>query len=134
VLVDSGVWIALVRATDRHHQEADRMLRQAVRDCIPLITTNLIVAEVHRFVLFHVGIRAATLLLDRIDASARLRIEFVTPAHHTAARQWLTTLSDQVITYTDAVSFAVMDAARCTAVMSFDHDFVTAGFRLWQPQ
>ena len=110
------------------------MVRRAVRDRIPLVTTNLIVAEVHRFVLFHVGIHAATLLLDRIDASPRLTIEFVTPAHHVAARRWLTNLSDQVITYTDAVSFAVMEAARCTAAMSFDHDFVTAGFRLWQPR
>jgi len=134
VLVDSGAWIALVRATDRHHGEADRMVRQAVRDRIPLVTTNLIVAEVHRFVLFHVGIQAAALVLDRIDASARLSIEFVTPAHHVAARRWLIKLSDQVITYTDAVSFAVMEAAPCTAVMTFDHDFVTAGFRLWQPR
>lgn len=110
------------------------MVRQALRDRIPLVTTNLIVAEVHRFVLFQVGIRAAALLLDRIEASAAVRVEFVTPAHHAAARRWLSKLSDQVITYTDATSFAVMEATRCTAVMSFDHDFVTAGFRLWQPR
>jgi predicted nucleic acid-binding protein len=134
VLVDSGAWIALVRTTDEHHPDADRMLRQALRDRVALVTTNLIIAEVHRFILFHVGIRAAALLLDRIDASPLLAIEFVTAAHHAAARRWIAKLSDQVITYTDAVSFAVMEAARCTAVMSFDHDFVTAGFRLWQPR
>jgi len=109
------------------------MFRQAVRARIPLVTTNLIVAEVHRFILFHVGIRPAALLLDRIGASPSLTIEYVTAAHHAAARQWLAQLPDQVITYTDAVSFAVMKAARCTAAMSFDHDFVTAGFALWQP-
>lgn len=134
VLIDSGVWIALVRAADRHHADADRMLRQAVADRLALLTTNLIVAEVHRFVLFRVGIRAAATLLDRIDASPLLTVEYVTAAHHAAARRWLGKLSDQVITYTDAVSFAVMDAARCTAVMSFDHDFETAGFRLWRPR
>jgi predicted nucleic acid-binding protein len=132
LLVDSGAWIALVRAADRHHADADRMLRQATRGRIPLVTTNLIVAEVHRFLLYHAGIRPAALLLDRIDASDLLRIEFVTAAHHTAARRWLAKLPDQVITYTDATSFAVMEASRCTAVISFDHDFVTAGFRLWQ--
>jgi predicted nucleic acid-binding protein len=131
VLVDSGVWIALVRAADQHHVAADRMFRQAVRERIELVTTNLIIAEVHRFILFHVGIRAAALLLDRIDASALLRVEFVAAAQHAAARRWLATLPDQVITYTDAVSFAVMEATHCTAAMSFDRDFVTAGFRLW---
>ena len=133
VLVDSGAWIALVRAADAHHAEADRLFRQAVRGRIPLVTTNLIVAEVHRFILFHIGIRPAALLLDRIGASPLLTLQYVTAAHHAAALRWLAQLSDQVITYTDAVSFAVMKAARCSAVMSFDHDFATAGFSLWQP-
>ena len=134
VFVDSGVWIALVRATDQHHAEADGMVRQAVVARVPLLTTNLIIAEVHRFVLFHMGIRPAAIILDRMHASPALTTEFVTVKHHDRARAWLTQLSDQRITYTDAVSFAVMEAARCTAVMSFDHDFVTAGFRLWQPR
>lgn len=132
VLVDSGVWIALVRATDGHHTDADRLLRQATRDRVQLLTTNLIVAEVHRFLLFHIGIQPAAIFLDRLQASPLLVMEFVTAAQHKAARGWLAKLSDQVITYTDAVSFAVMESARCTAAMSFDHDFVTAGFRLWQ--
>jgi uncharacterized protein len=134
VLVDSGAWIALVRANDRHHAAADAMFRQAVRDRTPLVTTNLIVAEVHRFILFHVGIRPAALVLDRVAASPLLTVEFVTAAHHTAARRWLAKLADQVITYTDAVSFAVMETARCTSAMSFDHDFEVAGFRLWRPR
>jgi predicted nucleic acid-binding protein len=134
VLVDSGAWIALVRASDQHHAEADRMFRYAVRHRVPLVTTNLIIAEVHRFILFHMGIRPAALLLDRIDASPLLTTEFVTGIHHAAARRWIERLSDQIITYTDAVSFAVMETARCTAAMSFDHDFVTAGFQLWRPK
>jgi len=131
VFVDSGVWIALVRANDGRHADADGMLRQAIRDRIPLLTTNLIVAEVHRFILFHVGIRPAALVVDRMQASPLLTIVFTTAAHHGAGRKWLERLADQRITYTDAVSFAVMEAAQSSAAMSFDHDFVVAGFRLW---
>jgi len=109
------------------------MFRRAIGARIPLLTTNLIVAEVYRFILFHIGIRPAALLLDRIGASPLLTLEHVTAAHHAAALPWLAKLSDQAITYTDAVSFAVMEAARCTAAMSFDRDFAIAGFRLWQP-
>ena len=133
VLVDSGAWIALVRLGDQYHSEADRLFRRAAEARIPLVTTNLIIAEVHRFILFHVGVRAAALLLERIDASQLLTTEFATAAHHASARRWIERLSDQVISYTDAVSFAVIEATRCTAAMSFDRDFVTAGFRLWQP-
>jgi predicted nucleic acid-binding protein len=133
VLVDSGLWIALVRAADGHHAEADRWLRHATRERVQLLTTNLVVAEVHRFLLFHMGIQPAAIFLERIEASPLLTMEYVTGADHCAARRWLAKLSDQVITYTDAVSFAVMERTGCTAVLSFDHDFVTAGFGLWQP-
>jgi predicted nucleic acid-binding protein len=134
VLVDSGVWIALVRANDRHHAGAEHMLRRAIRQRLALLTTNLIVAEVHRFILFHVGIQPAALVLDRLQASPSLTIQFTTRADHDRARQWLARLADQRITYTDAVSFAVMESAGCAAAMSYDHDFVVAGFRLWQPE
>jgi predicted nucleic acid-binding protein len=132
VFVDSGGWIALLRARDHHHAEADRLFRVAVTRRVPLLTTNLVVAEVHRFLLFHVGIGAAARMVERLDASPLVSVVFPGRAHHDAARAWLAKLADQRITYTDAVSFAVMEAARCTTAVTFDHDFALAGFRLWQ--
>ncbi|MBI1816409.1 MAG: PIN domain-containing protein [Deltaproteobacteria bacterium] len=133
VLVDSGAWIALVRAKDQYHASAEQMFRDAIRHRIRLVTTNLILAEVQRFILFHVGIQPALHVLDRIEASPLLTIEFTTAAHHAAARKWLAQFPDQRISYTDAVSFAVMRAMRCTTAMGFDHDFELAGFALWRP-
>ncbi|MEO8604090.1 MAG: PIN domain-containing protein [bacterium] len=127
VLVDSGVWIALARANDQHHEAADAQLRKAIAERVPLITTNLILAEVHRFVLFHAGIRPAGLILERIEASPSVSVVYPNTAHDSAARGWLAKLADQRITYTDAVSFAVMESHHCGAVLTFDHDFVLAG-------
>jgi predicted nucleic acid-binding protein len=132
VLVDSGGWIALLSARDQHHDEADALFRRAVRERQPLITTNLVLAEVHRLLLFRAGIRAAATALARIEASAHVRIVFATAAHHAAARAWLERLDDQRVTYTDAVSFAVMEATPCGAVLGFDRDFTVAGFRFWR--
>jgi len=108
------------------------MFRRAIRERTPLLTTNLVIAEVHRFILFHIGIRPAAMILEHIQASPTVAVEFATASHHRAALRWLSKLSDQRISYTDAVSFAVMESTRCTAAMSFDHHFVVAGFRLWQ--
>ncbi|MBI2894051.1 MAG: PIN domain-containing protein [Deltaproteobacteria bacterium] len=132
VFVDSGAWIALVSGRDRHHGEADRMVSLAVARRIELLTTSLVLAEVHRFLLFHAGIAPAIRTLERIESSPRVVLRFPGPEDHAAARRWLARLADQVITYTDAVSFATMDAARCPTALSFDHDFTVAGFRLWQ--
>ncbi len=107
------------------------MFRDAVRDRVRLLTTNLIVAEVHRFILFHAGIRAARLVLERMEESNRLTIVFASAEHHEKACRWLTKFADQRITYTDAVSFAVMDTQDCKTAMSFDRDFTIAGFSLW---
>ena len=131
LFVDSGAWIALVSAQDQHHAEADAMFRAAASRGIRLLTTNLVLAEAHRLLLHRAGIRPSAWALDRFEASSMLTIVFARAEHHRAARIWLERLADQPITYTDAVSFAVMDATRCAGVMSFDHDFLLAGFPLW---
>ena len=128
MLVDSGAWIALFSARDQHHIEAERLFRDAIEGREPMLTTNLVVAEVHRLLLFRAGHRAAATALDRIEASPRVRVEFATAAHHRTARSWLDKLAPHPVTYTDAVSFAVMESLGCAGVISFDNDFVVAGF------
>jgi predicted nucleic acid-binding protein len=133
VLVDSGAWIALVSANDSHHAEAEALFQLAIRRRAQLVTTNLVLAETHRFLLHKAGRRAAKAVLNRIDASPLLEIEFTSAAHHAAGRAWIDKLADQALTYTDAVSFAVMQSRRCTAALTFDRHFTIAGFARWQP-
>lgn len=132
VFVDSSGWIAFFSARDQYHSAADQLFRSAIAREIPLITTNLILAEVHRLILFRAGTRAAARVLDRIEASSRVSIEFPSQAHHRAARVWLDRLADEPVTYTDAVSFAVMESLRCRTALSFDRHFLVAGFSLWK--
>jgi uncharacterized protein len=132
VFVDSSAWFAVASASDGNHVEADALLRHAVARGIDLVTTNLVVAEVHRLALVRMGIRPAAALLDRIDESRRVSIVHVTADHHRRARQWLEKLADQPISYADAASFAVMEALRCRIAMTFDRHFETAGFRMWR--
>lgn len=99
---------------------------------MPLVTTNLILAEIHRLILFRAGMEPAVRALDRIDASTSTNIHFATARDHEAARRWLERLAPRPVTYTDAVSFAVMAAAKYKHVLGFDDDFVVAGFQLWR--
>ena len=50
--VDSGAWLALRSRRDQHHLEADALFRDALGWRIPLVTTNLVMAETHRLTLF----------------------------------------------------------------------------------
>jgi predicted nucleic acid-binding protein len=133
VLVDSGAWIALVSANDSHHAEAEALFQLAIRRRVQLVTTNLVLAETHRFLLHRAGRHAAQAVLNRIDASPLLEIVFTTATHHAAGRAWIDKLPDQALTYTDALSFTVMRSRRCTAALTFDRHFTIAGFARWQP-
>jgi predicted nucleic acid-binding protein len=132
VFVDSSAWIALLSARDQNHVEADVLFREAGRRRIALLTTNLVLAEVHRLLLFRAGRAPAAAALARLDESRMLKLIFASHAHHRVARGWLDKLDDQHITYTDAVSFAVMGSEHCRTAFSFDHDFWIAGFEPWQ--
>jgi predicted nucleic acid-binding protein len=132
LFVDSGAWIALRSRRDQHHAAADRAFRLAIEWRIPLVTTNLVVAETHRQTLFRAGYAAALRALEIIDASPAITVHFASADDHRAACEWLGRLAPRPITYTDAVSFAVAKATACTHVLSFDEDFAAAGFELWR--
>jgi predicted nucleic acid-binding protein len=132
LFVDSGAWIALRSRRDQHHAAADQAFRVAIERRIPLLTTNLVVAETHRLTLYRAGREAALRALERIDTSASVTVHFATNDDHLAARRWLDRLAPQPVTYTDAVSFAVIEATKCTHVLGFDQDFAAAGFELWR--
>jgi predicted nucleic acid-binding protein len=129
--VDTSAWIAFFSARDQNHCEAERLFREAVARSASLMTTNLVLAEVHHLILHRVAIGAAAFALDLIESSKRVSIVFASGTHHAAARAWLAKLSDHHITYADATSFAVMDDIGCIGFLSFDSDFFRAGFRPW---
>jgi predicted nucleic acid-binding protein len=131
VFVDSSAWLALFSARDANHGPADALFRHASATSVGLLTTNLVLAEVHRLLLFRAGPRAAASALAHIDDSTLVTIAFPSPSLHAAARGWLAKLPDQKISYTDASSFAVMEAERIAAALTFDRDFWVAGFQVW---
>lgn len=133
VYVDTSAWIAFFSARDQNHVQAASLFREVVARSVRLTTTNLVIAELHRLLLHRAGMVAALRTLDRIESSPRVSIVFASGSHHTAAKSYLARLPDCRISYTDAVSFAVMKESRCARFLSFDTDFLAAGFLPWTP-
>ena len=79
-------------ARDQHHGEADALLRAAGVGRGSL-TTNLVLAEVHRWLLFQAGIAPRQAALDRIDATPLVQDRLRQPEHHRRARAWLAKLA-----------------------------------------
>ena len=132
LFVDSSAWIALRSQRDQHHDEADQLFRDAIARRVPLLTSNLIIAETHRLTLFRAGVQAARRFLELVDESPSVRVHFPTAADHAAARDWLARLGPRPVTYTDAVSFAIMEGTGCGHALTFDQDVAAAGFAIWR--
>jgi predicted nucleic acid-binding protein len=129
IFVDSSAWIALFSRRDQHHEEADRLFRTMVSAKQRMLTTNLVLAEIHRLLLHRAGIKAAVTALEKIEASALVDIEFADPTHHQSAMVWIGKLREHPISYADAVSFSIMETTGCSEVLSYDHHFQIAGYK-----
>lgn len=128
VFVDTSAWIALFSRRDQNHKSAEGEFRRLITSKRRLITTNLVLAEIHRLLLHRAGVQAAASALARIEASPLVQIEFPDKKHHQSAKAWIDELQEHPVSYTDAVSFAVMKDCRCTNAFTYDYHFRVAGF------
>lgn len=129
VFVDTGAWIALAAEDDAHHEEAAEAYPELLRK-YRLVTTNLVVAETYILLRREAGHRAAIEFLERLAASPRIRKVYSTPELEREAEEILRRYKDPDFSYTDAVSFALMQQEGIEEAFAFDAHFRTMGFLL----
>ena len=72
----------------------------------------------------------AMIFLDSVSSSPRIMKVFSDDVLERHAEQLLLKYEDQDFSYTDAVSFSVMAQLDMQEAFSFDHHFITAGYKL----
>lgn len=130
IFIDSSAWIALFSRRDQYHDEADRAFRALVASKNRMLTTNLVLAEIHRLLLHRAGVKAAAAVLERVESSPLVKIKFADATNHQSAKLWMKKLQEHPISYTDAVSFSVMETEGCGEALSYDRHFHFAGFEI----
>ncbi|MDE3074159.1 MAG: type II toxin-antitoxin system VapC family toxin [Chloroflexota bacterium] len=128
LFVDAGGWIALADEDDRHHTAAAGAYPDFLERYVRLITTTLVVAEAYIVLRLGLGHGAAVRFLDLLEASPRIHRVDVDATLERRAEEILRRFRDQPFSYTDAVSFAVMESRAIGEAFAFDCHFATAGF------
>ena len=95
-----------------------------------LVTTELVIGELHALALSRVGPEHAHGLVERLGASARIQMA---PADGTVRERGLSLLRDRPgrrYSLTDATSFVVMREMGIDTAFTLDADFAAEGFTI----
>lgn len=129
-MVDTGAWLAAFHQRDQYHARAAHALRQLRAARARLVVTNLILAELHRHLLYALGPVGAALHVETLLGDPLIDVVFADEALQRAAfMDWIHPYSDQSFTLTDAVSFAALRSESMEVAFTFDRHFAVAGFR-----
>ena len=126
IFVDSSFWIAVSARHDTRHRDAVELLERV--EHASLVTSNHVRGETWTFVNRRYGHRLAVGFLDRLSASPRTRVAFVSEALEREALDWLRRHDERAYTFVDATGFALMRHLGIQEAFAFDGDFAAAGF------
>ena len=131
VFLDTSAWLASVDPRQAQHADAQEERLALVASGDRLVTTHLVVAELHAMVTRDRGPRAGLQLLDEIDADPRYTVLAVDLGLHEAAvDHWLRVFRDQPFSLCDAVSFEVMRREHIARAFTLDQHFAVAGYEV----
>ncbi|MCL5075747.1 MAG: PIN domain-containing protein [Chloroflexi bacterium] len=129
VFIDTSAYFALADDDDTNYHRAQAILTQLANQCSPLFTTTFVVAKTHTLLLARLNQHIATKFLKEIENSS------TTVVHPTLldlkqARATVYKYADKNFSFTDAISFAVMERMNISYALSFDRHFAQYGFHL----
>jgi len=126
IFVDTSFWIALKQRKDNNH-EAALTLSRTHSDAL-LATSNLVLGEAWTLLRRRDGHRQAMDWLNRLRASAGVRLQRIAPDLEDEAWAWLALHDERSYSFVDATSFALMRRLGIREALAFDGDFAAAGF------
>jgi hypothetical protein len=124
IFLDTGFLFALVSTKDEHHACAIEVFNtlRGVRLSDELLTTNHIIAETITLVR-KVGHAQAVNLGERLYGGKLARIHWTTPDEERAAFEYFKRHDDQAYSFTDCLSFVVMERLGIREALAVDSDF-----------
>jgi predicted nucleic acid-binding protein len=128
VFVDTSGLYALVEKKDAHHIAAREVVANLVRGGKTLVATDYIVAETLNLANARSGAHVAVRVMDLLEQSAGIRIEWIGPDRFDATKTFFRKYSDHGYSFTDCSSFVVMRELRLPKALTSDAHFSEAGF------
>jgi predicted nucleic acid-binding protein len=133
LFVDTSGWMACADAADPAHSAAVNARDRWLEDKGFFVTTDYIIDETLTLLRLRISLNAAEAWWSQIEASSRLRWEFISPERADIARGMFFRYRDKDFSFTDCTSFAVMRELKLRQALTTDRHFRQMGFSV-QPQ
>jgi predicted nucleic acid-binding protein len=130
VFVDTSAWIAVSDLRDKYHPAAREEYNRLLGDRFTFVTTNLVIAETHIIIRRTAGHPQAMRFLRSLRGSPRLQKVWSDAGLESQVEDLLERYADQDFSFTDAVSFIVMQARDLSDAFTFDGRFAMLGFQM----
>lgn len=128
VLVDTSAFYARLDSDDQWHSQAVKGFNLLAQERRFLYTTNLVVAETYTLVLMRLGYPLAQRWLE---ALLPLNLVFQRAEHHRSVQGLLQRHQGHGFSYTDALSFVVMEELSIQDAFAFDRHFQQYGWTVF---
>src|SRR5205085_2177632 len=99
--VDTSGWYALIDRTDSAHARAVGIVGQLIKGGSRLVTTDYVLDESYTLARARSGALAAGRLLDLVDQTTAVDIEWINPDRFGAAKTMFRKQLDQGLSFTD---------------------------------
>ena len=137
IFIDTGAFLAMADPQDSFREAAVSFYRQ-----LPAATTRIsswaVIAESYTWLRYHLdGLKARTWLqrIDEAQDTGILRLCYPDPNLDQRARRILQRMTDQTLSYTDALSIGICQAQTdVDAVFAFDHRMALTGLPVFPGQ
>jgi predicted nucleic acid-binding protein len=129
VFADTSFFFALSARRDAAHSSAVSKFGALLRKQRRIVTTDYVIDEALTLTKVRTNASVAVALLDRIERSEAIELEYVNAARFHLAKTFFRKHSDHGYSFTDCASFVVMRELEITDALTTDHHFAEAGFR-----
>ena len=129
IFVDTGAFLGRYLPDDQYHAAALAEWHFLAERNLTCCTSNLVLSETITLLARRASYEFAAEKARLIQASTVLCILRPVAQDEIAAIAWLEKFADQRVSFTDAVSFALMKRHRIARAFTFDRHFELAGFK-----
>lgn len=130
IFVDTGAFVGRHLAKDQHHRAASDSWAEIGRSGERCVTSNFVIDEAVTLIGRRAGHRFAADVIRRLYTSRALELIRPDAEAELAALSIYETYHDQDVSFTDCISFVLMERRKLRRAFTFDHHFRIAGFEV----